>query len=132
MMNSEGKCYVFDNRGSGYARGEGVGAVILKRYDEAVRDGDPVHAIIAHSGVNQDGRTLGIHLPNADAQAALAKSVYAAAGLDPAETLYVEAHGTVRKSFQSRHNVAYLAIDLGDTSRYSSSFPPFSCRNDQK
>ncbi|KAH6652982.1 putative polyketide synthase [Truncatella angustata] len=94
MMNADGKCYVFDDRGSGYARGEGVGAVILKRYDDAINDGDAIHAVIAHSGVNQDGRTLGIHLPNADAQAALAESVYAAAGLDPAETLYVEAHGT--------------------------------------
>lgn len=99
MMNSEGRCYSFDDRGSGYARGEGVGTLVLKRADQALRDGDPIQAIIAHSGVNQDGRTLGIHLPNGDAQAALVRSVYAAAKLDPKETIYVEAHGTVSMHF---------------------------------
>jgi acyl transferase domain-containing protein len=95
-MNPDGKCYVFDDRGSGYARGEGVGVVVLKRLDLAVQDGDPIHAVLAHSGVNHDGRTLGITLPNSDAQASLARSVYHAAGIDPGRTLYVEAHGTVR------------------------------------
>lgn len=58
MMNPEGRCYVFDDRGSGYARGEGAGVVVLKRLDLALQDGDPIHAVIANSGVNQDGRTL--------------------------------------------------------------------------
>ena len=95
MMNPDGKCYVFDERGAGYGRGEGAGVVVLKRLDHALRDGDAVHAVIANSGVNQDGKTMGISLPSGEAQASLARSVYAAAGLDPAETLYVEAHGTV-------------------------------------
>lgn len=95
MMNPDGKCYVFDDRGDGYARGEGAATVILKRLDQAIGDGDPIQSVIVHSGVNQDGRTQGIQLPNADAQAALAKSVYQEAGLDPAKTVYVEAHGTV-------------------------------------
>lgn len=56
--------------------------------------GDTVHAVIVNSGVNHDGKTAGIFLPNADAQEKLARSVYAKAGLDPRETLYVEAHGT--------------------------------------
>lgn len=94
MMNPDGKCYPFDSRGSGYARGEGVGSVILKRLDLALKDNDPIHAVIVNSGVNQDGRTLGIHLPSFEAQATLAESVYQAAGIDPSETLYVEAHGT--------------------------------------
>ncbi|KAL2751801.1 hypothetical protein ACRALDRAFT_1053174 [Sodiomyces alcalophilus JCM 7366] len=94
MMNPDGKCYVFDDRGDGYARGEGTAAVVLKRLDEAIKDNDPIQAVIVHSGVNQDGKTQGIQLPNADAQAALAKSVYEEAGLDPAKTVYVEAHGT--------------------------------------
>ncbi|KAL2132992.1 hypothetical protein VTI74DRAFT_3062 [Chaetomium olivicolor] len=94
MMNPDGKCYVFDDRGDGYARGEGTAAVILKRLDQAMKDNDPIQAVIVHSGVNQDGRTQGIQLPNADAQAALAKTVYQEAGLDPAKTVYVEAHGT--------------------------------------
>lgn len=95
MVNPNGRCFVFDSRGSGYARGEGVGTVILKRLDDALEAGDPIHAVIRNSALNQDGKTAGISLPNADAQAALMKLVYANAGLDPRETSYVEAHGTV-------------------------------------
>jgi hypothetical protein len=94
-MNPDGRCYVFDSRGDGYARGEGVSTIILKRLDQAIADGDQVHAVILNSGVNQDGKTGGITLPSGEAQASLMKSVYANAGLNPAETLYVEAHGTV-------------------------------------
>jgi acyl transferase domain-containing protein len=71
-----------------------VGVVVLKRLDRAIADGDPVHAVIAGTGVNHDGRTAGIYLPNADAQEELARSVYAKAGLDPRQVLYIEAHGT--------------------------------------
>ena len=95
MVNPDGRCYVFDSRGSGYARGEGVSTVVLKRLDLALADGDNIHAVIANSGSNQDGKTIGMSVPSGIAQAALMKKVYANAGLDPAETLYVEAHGTV-------------------------------------
>ena|SRR5580700_10609441 len=94
LINKDGRCYTFDDRGAGYGRGEGVGVLVLKRLDRALSDGDAVHAVIVNSGVNHDGKTSGIFLPNADAQEALASSVYAKAGLDPRETLYVEAHGT--------------------------------------
>ncbi|KAM7184358.1 hypothetical protein V8F20_012255 [Naviculisporaceae sp. PSN 640] len=94
MLNSEGKCFTFDSRGAGYGRGEGVATVIIKRLKDALQDGDTVHAVIRNSGANQDGKTLGVTLPNPDAQEALIRSVYAGARLDPNETLYVEAHGT--------------------------------------
>ncbi|KAM0421170.1 hypothetical protein ACHAPT_011062 [Fusarium lateritium] len=94
MTNPDGKCYVFDSRGAGYARGEGVVSFILKRLDDAVRDGDKVHAIIRNSGLNQDGKTAGLTLPNPVSQANLMRLVYKNAGLDPADTAYVEAHGT--------------------------------------
>jgi acyl transferase domain-containing protein len=94
MTNPDGKCYVFDSRGSGYARGEGVVSFILKRLDDAITDNDNIHAIIRNSGLGQDGRTAGISLPNSAAQASLMKSVYKGAGIDPRETGYVEAHGT--------------------------------------
>ncbi len=67
---------------------------ILKRLDRALADGDSIHAIIVESGVNHDGKTSGIFLPNPDAQEALARSIYAKAGVDPLETLFVETHGT--------------------------------------
>lgn len=94
MTNPDGKCYVFDSRGAGYARGEGVVTLILKRLDDAMSDGDKIHAIIRNSGLNQDGKTAGLTLPNPIAQANLMRQVYSNAGLDPAETVYVEAHGT--------------------------------------
>jgi acyl transferase domain-containing protein len=94
MTNPDGRCYVFDSRGAGYARGEGVVSLILKRLDDAIRDHDNVHAIIRSTGLNQDGKTAGISLPNPLAQADLMRLVYKNAGLDPKDTAYVEAHGT--------------------------------------
>lgn len=94
LTNKDGRCYTFDDRGAGYARGEGLGVLVLKRLEQAIADGDAIHAIVMESGSNHDGKTGGIFLPNSDAQESLARRVYANAGLDPRETLYVEAHGT--------------------------------------
>lgn len=94
LTNKDGRSYTFDDRGAGYARGEGLGVLVLKRLDRAVADGDQIHAVIVESGVGHDGKTSGIFLPNGDAQEALARTVYARAGLDPRETLFVESHGT--------------------------------------
>ncbi|KAM0229998.1 hypothetical protein ACHAPO_009550 [Fusarium lateritium] len=94
LTNKDGRSYTFDDRGAGYARGEGVGVLVLKRLDRAVADGDYIHAVMLESGVGHDGKTSGIFLPNSSAQEALARSVYSRAGLDPLETLFVESHGT--------------------------------------
>lgn len=94
MLNDHGQCFTWDSRGAGYGRGEGVGAVILKRLDDALRDGDPIQAIVRNSGINQDGKTDGLTLPSPEAQEALIREVYRTARLDPRETLYIEAHGT--------------------------------------
>nr|ALQ32981.1 putative polyketide synthase [Fusarium sp. NRRL 25184] len=94
MLNPDGKSYAFDSRGAGYGRGEGVATMVLKRLDHALKDGDRIHAIIANSGMNQDGKTPGLNTPSSEAQAALSRRVYQEAGLNPANTPYVEAHGT--------------------------------------
>ncbi|KEY73875.1 hypothetical protein S7711_06085 [Stachybotrys chartarum IBT 7711] len=94
LTNKDGRCFTFDDRGAGYARGEGIGVLVLKRLDETMLNGDHIHAVIVESGTGHDGKTAGIFLPNGNAQEALARSVYARAGLDPRETLFVEAHGT--------------------------------------
>lgn len=104
MTNPDGRCYVFDSRGSGYARGEGVVSFVLKRLDDAIRDGDNVHAIIRNSGLNQDGKTAGISLPNPIAQANLMRRVYQNAGLDPKDTGYCEAHGTGTQAVRVLHS----------------------------
>ncbi|OBT45611.1 Type I Iterative Polyketide synthase (PKS) [Pseudogymnoascus sp. WSF 3629] len=94
FFSADGKCYTFDHRATGYARGEGVVCIVLKPLNDAIRDGDPIRAVIRESGVNQDGRTAGITLPSSEAQERLIKSTYLRAGLDPLDTGYVEGHGT--------------------------------------
>jgi acyl transferase domain-containing protein len=94
FLSPDGRCFSFDERANGYGRGEGFGAVIIKRLDDALRDLDPIRAIIRATGTNQDGRTPGIVQPSAEAQSSLIKETYQKAGLDMSRTKYVEAHGT--------------------------------------
>ncbi|OCL04357.1 hypothetical protein AOQ84DRAFT_416453 [Glonium stellatum] len=94
ILNNDGRCYSFDSRGSGYGRGEGAAMVVLKRFDDAIRAGDHIRAVIRNTGVGQDGKTPGITVPNRVAQQSLISSVYQRAGLDPRDTGYIEAHGT--------------------------------------
>jgi acyl transferase domain-containing protein/NADPH:quinone reductase-like Zn-dependent oxidoreductase/NAD(P)-dependent dehydrogenase (short-subunit alcohol dehydrogenase family)/acyl carrier protein len=94
FLSDHGECHTFDETASGYARGEGAGLFLLKRYDDAVAAGDQIHAVIRATGVNQDGHTDGISLPNTEAQETLIRKVYAEAGVDFADVDYVEAHGT--------------------------------------
>ena len=94
LISKDGKSYAFDSRANGYGRGEGSATVVLKRLDDALRDGDPIRAIIRDSGVNQDGKTETITTPSGEAQEALVRECYRRAGLDPAQTTYFEAHGT--------------------------------------
>ncbi|TAQ84788.1 hypothetical protein B7494_g6896 [Chlorociboria aeruginascens] len=98
MLSNDGKSYSFDSRGAGYGRGEGVGAIVLKRLDDALADGDPIRAVIVNSAVNQDGKTQGITLPSQESQANLERSIYENAGIDPREVTYIEAHGTGTKA----------------------------------
>ena len=94
FLSDHGQSRAFDAAASGYARGEGAGVVVLKPLAMARADGDPVLAVIRASGVNQDGRTAGITLPNPAAQADLIRKIYDGAGVSPAHIAYVEAHGT--------------------------------------
>ncbi|KAL3258123.1 hypothetical protein ABHI18_006286 [Aspergillus niger] len=95
LLNDEGKTFAFEERGnSGFARGEGAGMIMLKSLSAALRDRDPIRAVIAHSGVNQDGKTRGITCPNGVAQEELIRRVYEEANLNPADCGFVEAHGT--------------------------------------
>ncbi|GAA3011469.1 hypothetical protein GCM10010519_47930 [Streptomyces lactacystinicus] len=94
FLSADGRSRAFDASADGYVRAEGVGVVVLKRLSDALRDGDPVHAVILGTGVNQDGRTNGITVPSADAQVTLIERVCAEAGVVPGSLQYVEAHGT--------------------------------------
>ncbi|MFB7717910.1 SDR family NAD(P)-dependent oxidoreductase [Nocardia sp. NPDC056100] len=94
FLAADGRSKPFDAAADGYGRGEGSGMVVLKKLEDAERDGDRVYAVIKATGSNQDGRTSAITVPNADLQEALAKSVSRRAGIAPHEVTYVEAHGT--------------------------------------
>lgn len=90
-----GKCHTFDIKADGYCKAEAVNAVILKRLDDAIRDGDPIRAVIRGSAQNSDGRTPGIASPNSEAQAVAIRAAYANAGItDLGATTYLECHGT--------------------------------------
>lgn len=90
----DGRSKAFDAAADGYGRGEGAGVVILKRLSDALRDGDNVRAMIAGSGVFQDGRSDGMMAPNGEAQEDMLRRVYDQAGIAPSKVYYVEAHGT--------------------------------------
>ncbi|KAK0748473.1 hypothetical protein B0T21DRAFT_420395 [Apiosordaria backusii] len=98
MLSPNGRCAMWDASADGYARGDGVAAVLLKPLSAALKDGDHIECIIRQTGVNQDGRTTGITMPSATSQAGLIHSTYAACGLDvrsPQDRCqYFEAHGT--------------------------------------
>jgi acyl transferase domain-containing protein len=92
MTSKDGLSRSFADGTTGYGRGEGIATLILKPLADALRDGDTIRAIIRGTGVNQDGHTTGITLPNSEAQADLIRSTYCAAGLDFSRTGYFEAH----------------------------------------
>ncbi|EMD90232.1 hypothetical protein COCC4DRAFT_126629 [Bipolaris maydis ATCC 48331] len=98
MMSKDSVCYSFDERASGYARGEGFGVLVLKRLSEAIADGNNIRGVIRSTGCGQDGNTPSITSPSQSAQERLIRETYARAGLSLDETRYFEAHGTGTKA----------------------------------
>ncbi|WP_432014360.1 SDR family NAD(P)-dependent oxidoreductase [Streptomyces cucumeris] len=94
MLSRAGHCHAFDAAADGFVRGEGCGMVVLKRLEDAERDGDRVLAVLRGSAVNQDGRSDGLAAPSAPAQRALYEEALRRAGIDAANVGMVEAHGT--------------------------------------
>src|SRR6202045_2235469 len=94
MLSPNGQCKTFDAGADGYVRSEGCGVVVLKRFSDAVRDGDRVLALVRGAAVNQGGASSGQTVPNGPAQQALLRQALAASRLQPSDIDYVEAHGT--------------------------------------
>ncbi|KAI1264012.1 putative polyketide synthase [Xylariaceae sp. FL1019] len=94
FLSPDGRCYSFDHRANGYARGEGIGVIILKKVADAIRDGNTIRAVIRSTLSNEDGRTPGITQPSSYSQESLIRETYRRAGLSMEPTRYFEAHGT--------------------------------------
>ncbi|KAI0886290.1 ketoacyl-synt-domain-containing protein [Annulohypoxylon maeteangense] len=94
VLSKTSTCHTFDSSADGYGRADGIGAFLVKRLSDAIRDGDAVRAVIRGTAVNSNGKTNGITLPSADGQEAVIRKAYAQAGLGYEETAYVECHGT--------------------------------------
>lgn len=94
MLAPDGHCKTFSDDADGYARGEGVGAIILKRLSDAERDGDKIYAVLLGSAVNQDGPSGGLTVPNGPSQESVIKAALKNARISPNDVGYIEAHGT--------------------------------------
>ena len=102
LLSADGRCRAFDAKGSGYVRGEGVCAVVLKRRADAESDGDRLRSIVRATGTNHDGTKSAVGLPSAESQERLLRATYRKARLNPDDTQFFEAHGTGTKAGDPR------------------------------
>ena len=95
ILSSDGHCRPFEADSDGTVFGSGVGVVILKRLEDAQRDGDTIHAIIKSSAINNDGAGKVSYLaPSVDGHAAAAREALEIGAIDPDTVTYIECHGT--------------------------------------
>lgn len=94
-LSASSRCHTFDSRAQGYARGEGYGAIYIKKPSLAIADKSPIRAFIRGTAINANGRTGGITRPSVRGQEAVIREAYRHAGNLPfKDTTYFECHGT--------------------------------------
>ncbi len=93
-LSPTGACHAFRADADGYVRAEGAGLFLLRRLDDARRDGDPVVAIIAGSAIRHDGTAAALTAPSGTAQEATLRAALADADWKPEDVVAIEAHGT--------------------------------------
>jgi acyl transferase domain-containing protein len=96
ILSPTSTCHTFDAAADGYGRAEGAGALYIKRLTDAMRDGDPIRAVIRATAVNTNGKVegMGITHPSVRGQERVVRMAYDKAHLDPNLTAYAELHGT--------------------------------------
>jgi polyketide synthase PksN len=94
MLAADGKCKTFSKEADGYVRGEGVGAIFIKKLSQALKDGDHIYGVVRGTGIKHGGKTSGLTVPNPDLQAELIEETYAKGNINPEHVSYIEAHGT--------------------------------------
>ncbi|MDR2122916.1 MAG: SDR family NAD(P)-dependent oxidoreductase [Flavobacteriaceae bacterium] len=93
-LSRQGRCASFDASADGITLGEGIGMIVLKRLEDAERDGDRIYAVIRGSGGSSDGKSLGMTAPNKKGQMRALQRAYKNSGTLPSEVELIEAHGT--------------------------------------
>ncbi|KAK5997537.1 Highly reducing polyketide synthase gloL [Cladobotryum mycophilum] len=95
VLSPDGTCKTFDAAADGFARAEGFNAILIKPLEDAIRDNDPIRAVIRSTSANSDGRLSSIGAPSAEAQVQMIQHAYSIAGIDDlSQTAFVECHGT--------------------------------------
>ncbi|TAL65410.1 MAG: beta-ketoacyl synthase, partial [Legionella sp.] len=94
MLSQDGRCKTFDKDANGYVRGEGVGAILLKKLSQALTDGDQIHGVIKGTAVNHGGHVNTLTAPNPNAQAEVIVSACQRAQIPVESIQYIETHGT--------------------------------------
>lgn len=95
VLSPTGFCKTFDAKADGYARGEAINAVYVKKLSDALRDGDPVRAVIRATAINCDGKTPGMACPSSESHESMMRRAYQVAQLpDLSKTAFIECHGT--------------------------------------
>ncbi len=97
VISPSGNCTPFSANSDGILLGEGAGLILLKRMEDAIKDGDPIWGVIKGTGVNNDGRTISVMAPSWKGQLRLLESVYSKAMYDKKNISLIEAHGTSTK-----------------------------------
>ncbi|MFS8099203.1 acyltransferase domain-containing protein [Lentzea alba] len=98
ILSPDGRCRPFDAQAAGTVPSEGVGVVVLKRLEDALRDGDRIAAVILGSAINNDGADkMGYTAPSLRGQSEVVHFAQQVAGIDPADIDHVEAHGTATR-----------------------------------
>jgi len=119
ILSPDGECRTFDARGQGSIMGNGVGVVALKRFHEAVADGDHIYAVIRGSAINNDGSLhVSYTAPGLNGQKEIIAEALGHAGVDVESIGYIEAHGT--------------ATPLGDTVELAAMMKAFGAQTQQK
>ncbi|OPB46686.1 PKS Non Reducing Fungal PKS Clade II-III [Trichoderma guizhouense] len=94
LSKTPGGCKTFREDADGYCRADGVGLVVLKRFEDAVSDNDNILAVLRRGARNSSWNSTSITHPSADAQVSVVQEVLRNAGVEPKEIGFVEMHGT--------------------------------------
>nr|ALQ32976.1 putative polyketide synthase [Fusarium sp. NRRL 25184] len=94
VLAPDASCKTFDAAADGYARAEAITAIYIKPLSDAIRDGNPIRAVVKGTAVNCDGKCVSLVTPNGAAHEALMRKAYRDVGLDPKDTAFIECHGT--------------------------------------